>query len=128
MPVSSNHLYANRASGGRMLSKEGKNYKVNVHEHLQEQKVRLRCPRPPYVISIWFMMADRRRRDVSNLVKALEDSVATFFHYDDSCHYEMHLYKALDIADPRAVIKLEHKSEAIPTPPDIPVTREPEPV
>ncbi len=103
------------------MSKEGKQYKLNVHEHLMEERVRPRCPDPPYAVSIWFMLPDKRKRDLSNMIKVLEDAVASYLMYDDSCHYEMHLYKLLDRENPRAVVLLKQLPSPVVQPPDSPV-------
>jgi Holliday junction resolvase RusA-like endonuclease len=117
-PVSVNKLYVDTING-RVLTKEGRQYKITIHEALQEQRLFQRhCPDPPFELAVWIMVPDRRRRDTTNFVKALEDAVATYFHYDDSCHHVVTMYKAIDRTNPRAVILLERKTEPIPEPPD----------
>ena len=115
LPPSLNNLYANTPTGRRM-SKEGREYKQEVHKHLNYQRVRPRCPQPRYEVWLWFLMPDRRRRDLSNLVKAIEDVVSNYLGYDDSLHDAMHLYKALDRDDPRCVMVLAHKEHRVPLP------------
>lgn len=117
LPPSVNNLYVNTANG-RRKTEQGKKYERDVHEALMEQRSRPKCPKPPYEVSLWFLLPDNRRRDVSNMVKAIEDAVSTYLYYDDSCHHVMHLYKALDKEEPRAIMLLEHKTLAIPLPPD----------
>jgi crossover junction endodeoxyribonuclease RusA len=118
LPPSVNHLYANTPNG-RIKTKEGKLYKMAVCEELQVQRARQRTPDPPYEVWLWFMLPDRRVRDVSNMVKAIEDNVAEYLGYNDSLNHAMHLYKALDRDNPRAVMVLAHKDRAVPYPGEI---------
>ena len=115
LPPSVNHLYANTPNG-RIKTKEGRLYKMAVCEELQVQRARSRTPEPPYEVWLWFLFPDLRRRDLSNMVKAIEDNVAEYLGYNDSLHHAMHLYKALDRDNPRAVMVLAHKDRAIPYP------------
>ena len=117
LPPTTNKLYYNTPHG-RALTKAGRIYKLSVHEHLWEIHALNHLPRAPYTLSMWFMLPDRRRRDLSNMVKALEDALASYLRYDDSLHHVLNLYKALDRCSPRAIIKLEHKGESIPAPPE----------
>ena len=118
LPPSVNHLYANTPNG-RIKTKAGQQYKRDLGEELQLQRARLRCPDPPYEVWLWFLFPDKRRRDVSNMVKALEDNVSEYLGYNDSLHHAMHLYKALDRENARAVMVLAHKDGPIPEPGDI---------
>lgn len=115
LPPSVNNLYANTPTG-RIKTKEGRLYKQQVAEELQEQRARRRCPEPPFEVWIWFLMPDRRKRDASNMVKAIEDNVADYLCYDDRLHHAIHLYKGLDENNPRAVMVLAHKEQSIPAP------------
>lgn len=117
LPPSVNHLYYNTPTGRRM-TKEGKAYKRLVAETLMQQRARTKAPDPPYEVSLWLLVPDNRRRDASNMVKAIEDAVADFLMYDDSANHILHLYKAKDRHNPRAILTLEHKTERIPVPPD----------
>jgi Holliday junction resolvase RusA-like endonuclease len=117
LPPSVNNLYVSTPTG-RIKSKEGKLYKMAVCEELQVQHARQRASalEPPYEVWMWFMLPDRKVRDVSNMVKAIEDNVAESLGYNDSLHHAMHLYKAIDRDNPRAVMVLAHKWARIPDP------------
>ncbi len=120
LPPSANHLYANkRGGGGRVLTEEGKAYKEAVMKQLMSEGARSRAPELPVVFSLWLLFPDRQKRDASNCIKAIEDAVCAYLLYDDRHHHELRVYKALDRANPRAVVLLEHKSEPIPDPPDL---------
>jgi Holliday junction resolvase RusA-like endonuclease len=123
IPPSVNRLYAN-SSKGRRITEEGEAYKMAVMQKLMLEGARARCPEGPYVFSLWILVPDRRRRDVSNMIKALEDAVSEYLLYDDSSHYVLHLYKGMDRKNPRAVIRLEQKTLPIPPPPDVPFVLE----
>lgn len=117
LPPSTNHLYAN-AGARRILTKEGKLYKEDVMKRLMQMGARRKCPEPPFVFRLWVMVPDKQRRDVTNMVKAIEDAVAAYLCYDDSANHVVYLYKALDRTNPRAVIQLVHKDRSVPAPPD----------
>ena len=119
LPPSANNLYYNDRRGGRRLTQEGKAYKESVAWALMCASARAKCPIPPMVFELWIMVPDRRRRDNSNMVKAIEDALADYLGYDDSLNHVQHTYKALDRENPRAVVRLTHKSEPIPEPPDM---------
>jgi Holliday junction resolvase RusA-like endonuclease len=121
-PPSTNHLYFTDKYGKRRLTKEGKLYKQNVQQHLMEQRAWKHCPRPPFELSLHYYLPDHSRRDLSNLIKAVEDALSTYLHYDDSCHYAAHQYKAgFDKPHGRVVIVLEHLTEI----PDVPLRHAP---
>lgn len=120
LPPSTNNLYANRRGGGRALTEDGEAYKKAVMKQLMTEGARSRAPRLPVIFSLWLLFPDRRRRDVSNFVKAIEDAVCAYLLYDDRYHHELRIYKALDRNNPRAVVLLEHKTGPIPPPPDSP--------
>ena len=120
LPPSANNLYANkRSSGGRVLTEEGKAYKAEVMTQLMQEGARARMPKTPVVFSLWLLFPDKQRRDASNCIKAIEDAVCSYLLYDDRHHHVLHVYKALDRKNPRAVLLLEHKSGPIPAPPRV---------
>src|SRR5215207_7948280 len=125
LPPSVNNLYYNDRRGGRRLTQEGDAYKNGVTWTLMRASARARCPIPPMIFELWIMVPDRRRRDNSNMIKAIEDAVAAYLGYDDSQNHVLHVYKALDRDNPRAVVRLTHKSEPIPEPPDVSAPGEP---
>ncbi len=108
-PPSTNNLYFTDKFGKRRITKEGKHYKLNVQQCLVEQRAWKYCPRPPFELGLYYWLPDKRRRDLSNLIKAVEDALGTYLHYDDSCHHALHLYRAgFDRDNPRVVVVLEH--------------------
>lgn len=116
-PPSVNNLYFNVPGKGRVMSKEGKAFKWACHEEMQMQRVSYRtAPPPPYENHLWILVPDRLVRDLSNYVKAVEDAVSTYLHYNDTLNHVWHLYKALDTENPRAVLVLTHKDKPVPRP------------
>ena len=120
LPPSVNSLY--RTVRGRIIkSEEYRLYILKARDALFLQqasyhKVNLKGR---LEVWLWLMLADRRRHDVSNMVKAIEDVVSDYLGYDDKLHDVMHLYKALDRNNPRAVFVLKTKEKRIPEAGDI---------
>jgi len=115
LPPSVNSMY--RTWGGRIIKSEA--YRLWIEEarfDINRQHVRARIPEPRYEVHLWMMLPDRKRRDLSNMVKAIEDVVSDYLGYDDKLHDVIHLYKALDRVNPRAVFVLTHKERRIPPP------------
>lgn len=123
LPPSVNNMYTNVPGRGRALTEEAKSYKHEVMGRLMMLAWRKRDPGPPYVLTIWLLYADRRRRDASNMSKAIEDAIATYLGYNDELNLTVTAHKGIDRAAPRAVIELRHKTESIPPPPDIDLQR-----
>ncbi len=107
LPPSTNHLYAN-ASSGRRLTQEGRAYKKDVGVRLMLSGARKSCPGPPFCLSMHFRLPDKRRRDLTNLAKALEDAVFGHLGYDDSLVYEMTMTKSIDRSNPGVTVEIRH--------------------
>jgi Holliday junction resolvase RusA-like endonuclease len=96
---------------------EGRAYKHTVQQLLFEQKAWKYCPRPPFELGLWYYLPDKQKRDLSNLIKAVEDALSTYLHYDDSCHHALHLHRAgVDPENPRVVVSLERHDDILPVP------------
>lgn len=119
LPPSVNNMYVNVPGRGRRLTDEARDYKSDSMRQLMLLSWRKSDPGPPYVLTIWLLYADWRIRDASNMVKAIEDSVATYLGYNDGLNFTVTTHKAIDREHPRAVVELMHKTDPIPTPADI---------
>ncbi len=94
-PPSLNHLYPTGKNGRRFLSKAGKLYHDQVIYAVRQTGY---CLRKRYVLpvalSIWVFPPNNIRRDISNLIKIIEDSLTLAGVWkDDSQVYEEHVYK-----------------------------------
>lgn len=106
LPPSTNNAYVNIGKG-RSLSPVARKYKREVRNLLMVDGWRSLHMKLPLSLSLWFYLPDNRRRDITNMVKLIEDAVAEFMAYDDSRNEEVHLYRRFSRDDPRVVVKLE---------------------
>lgn len=110
LPPSSNHAYANiRGTNKRVLTKEGRAYKIETSAHLaQKYRAELQFfhPNQPYLILVrfwfdqiyntgWPKKADSRykRLDVGNRLKLFEDALKDAAGVDDSQNLTLILQK-----------------------------------
>jgi crossover junction endodeoxyribonuclease RusA len=57
-------------------------------------------------VDVWF--ANRRRRDLDNTIKVLQDALAAALGFNDSQITELHIYgRGVDTTDPRCDVTLE---------------------
>ena len=61
----------------------------------------------PLVVTCWFFMANRRRADLDNLIKAATDPLIGVVYKDDSQIVDIEAHKCLDRQNPRAVVEIE---------------------
>ncbi len=113
LPPSSNHLYATGAHGKRYLTKQGREYRKELEETMMEVGARKRCPKPPFALHLHLRFSDLRRRDVSNQIKLVEDTVFKYLGYDDTEVYDLHAWKYLDRANPGMVVEVKHCSRGL---------------
>lgn len=66
----------------------------------------------PVVIRVYCYLADARRRDLDNLVKAITDGLNGVAYADDSQIVELHATKSVDRTHPRAVVTVEEVADA----------------
>ena len=57
-------------------------------------------------LNIMFYYGDKRKRDIDAYLKILLDAMSGIVYGDDSQVTEMHLFKEVDIANPRTVIQV----------------------
>jgi crossover junction endodeoxyribonuclease RusA len=87
-PPSMNHLYPTNKLGRRFLSKRGAAY----HEAVAVELLHQRIPRDRLdgriALSLYLSPPDKRRRDISNLVKCLEDALTSAGVWVDDCQVD----------------------------------------
>jgi Holliday junction resolvase RusA-like endonuclease len=112
LPPSVNSLYATRTVNGkprRVKTEAGKRFKADVGNHLLAAGYTVKDARwlvPPLALEATFYFATKRRNDADNRIKALQDSVASFFGFDDSLVKLLVLRKEYDKHNPRCEVVL----------------------
>lgn len=113
LPPSSNSLYPTGRDGKRHLSAKGKAYKEKIQKRLMVDKALDRCPDPPFSLHLHLRFPDARRRDCTNQIKLLEDSIFQYLGFDDSLIYDVHIWKYIDRADPGMTVEIRHCSRRL---------------
>ena len=103
LPMSTNNLYL-VAHNRLVLTGAGRVYKEQVGWLTREAMSTPGCwpIEPPFAVSVWLYLANRRRRDVDGSHKVLVDGIFAALEVDDSLIAEMHLFKRYDKENPRA--------------------------
>lgn len=97
-----NHAYRSAIIGGksrRVATAKVKEYKADVAVKARMQRARLLDGEVSLSLAVYF--PDRRRRDLSNVVKVCEDSLTGICYRDDSQIHHMELVKRYDRGNPR---------------------------
>ena len=94
-PPSVNHMYIN-ARGRRFPNAKAKAYKTAVQEYVAEYRV------PKFgdvkiALIVWAYPPDKRKRDISNLLKIIEDSLQDAGVFDDDFNIDFIEIKRCDI-------------------------------
>lgn len=113
LPPSTNHLYATSKTGKRYLTKEARAYKKEIQTLMMHDGAKSKCPEPPFSFHLHLRFKDRRRRDVSNTVKCLEDSIFEYLGYDDSLVNDLHVWRYIDREEPGMVVEIRHCDRAL---------------
>lgn len=74
-------MYIN-ARGRRFPNKKAVDYKIKVQDIVIDQQAR-KFGSSPISLQIWVYPPDRRKRDISNIIKIVEDSLQDAGIYDD---------------------------------------------
>lgn len=90
----------------KILSKKGREYKTKVKNLLESPES---CHMGPIITQYTFYRGDRRKYDISNFVKTVEDCLTEAKIWgDDSQVVEVHIYKGpIDKENPRVEVKVE---------------------
>jgi Holliday junction resolvase RusA-like endonuclease len=107
IPPSLNNAYTNgRGHGRRVLTNEGRDYKERVAKSLLGTQPLPSGARINLSLRLWFR--NRRRRDISNCVKLLEDALSEALGFDD-CAVDRLLVErvGIDALRPRCEVTIE---------------------
>lgn len=113
LPPSSNNIYFTGSDGKRYLTKIAKAYRREIQATLMVAGAKELCPEPPFYVQLHLRFPDKRRRDLSNQIKLLEDSVFKWLGYDDSLVYSMTLHKYLDRQYPGVVMEIRNTTRKL---------------
>lgn len=80
-PPSVNHMYVN-GRGRRFPNAKARKYKIAVQEYVAEFRVP-KLGSEKLSVVIWAYPPDKRKRDISNLLKIIEDSLQDAGVFDD---------------------------------------------
>jgi crossover junction endodeoxyribonuclease RusA len=107
-PPSLNHLYPTGRNGRRFLSKEGKAYHAAVVAELLRQRVPRNRIADRIELTLLIQPPDLRRRDISNLIKCVEDCLTHAGVWVDDCQVDaLHVYRCLRY--PGGIVTVEVK-------------------
>ncbi len=102
--VTTNNLYRRTRYGVR-LSDVAKAWReeaiTTVRQHPQD------VPAGPLALTLTLVPPDRRRRDLDNAAKLVQDSVFAALGQDDSRVAELHVYRAAGAGEPGVRVQLE---------------------
>jgi crossover junction endodeoxyribonuclease RusA len=105
VPPSTNHLYRNVRGKGRVLNKDGRAYKETAR--MVAMGARLPLLQGDVLLTMTVYFPNRRRRDLSNCLKVIEDSLSGVAYRDDSQVAKIVLTRQYDNANPRAELTVE---------------------
>lgn len=112
LPPSTNNLYRNVHGKGRVLNKEGREYKQLAR--MLAMGARLPLLRCDVLLEMTVYFPNRRRRDLSNTLKIVEDALKGVAYADDSQVARIVLTRRYDNANPRAEVTVEPWSASLP--------------
>jgi Holliday junction resolvase RusA-like endonuclease len=109
LPPSSNNIYySDRKTGSRHLTNEAKVYKKRLGEIIMLKGREVPFPEPPFTVDYHFRFPNRRKRDLSNCLKLLEDAVFAAIGQDDRYVNAFHVWKYIDKERPGFVMEIKH--------------------
>jgi crossover junction endodeoxyribonuclease RusA len=83
-PPTINHAYMTIKSGKRLLKPEFIEFKYMVRTLVANGKQLRGLPMPPLQLFIEVYPPDKRKRDLDNIIKVLQDAIFDGLHLDDS--------------------------------------------
>lgn len=108
LPPSSNNAYRNLKGKGRVLTREGRAYKHRTAMMAKGQGARLF---EGDVALRGVVYLDSRRRDLSNCIKLLEDSLKGVCYHDDRQVARIELDRLFDRGNPRVELEVTPMEE-----------------
>ncbi len=107
-PPSINHAYVTITSGKRVLKPEASAYRALVGYVAQTAKQRYGIPELPLQMSVEVFTPDKRRRDLDNLLKVMQDAISDGIGVDDSKITTLIMRKAGVIRNGAVRISITH--------------------
>lgn len=96
LPPSTNSLFPDRG-GRRRKSEAYRRWIIEAGESALLQRLKKTPPGPgPYELEVSLYFTDRRRRDASNYIKAIEDFLAAWMNYDDNLNHTIIARKVIN--------------------------------
>jgi crossover junction endodeoxyribonuclease RusA len=83
-PPSVNHAYYNYGHGKKRLKPASESYRDEVAYLSYHASQMYGIPKPPLILVVAVWKPDRRKRDLDNLTKVLQDGIFMGLHMDDS--------------------------------------------
>lgn len=107
LPPSTNHLYAT-VNGLRTKTQAARDYTVAVGKRaVAARALAGGVPQPPYLLTLDVWFPDESRRDLSNLIKCLEDALMKAIRSDDRHVHRLVIERrGVDAANPRVEVVL----------------------
>jgi Holliday junction resolvase RusA-like endonuclease len=108
-PPSTNHLYTPIGRGKQILKANVSKFK-NQTGYLAKGAARQqgwKLTSEPVKMTIWWTPPDRRKRDSSNIIKAIEDAIAGIVYQDDSQVMTITVHKMKPIKPGSTLIVVE---------------------
>jgi crossover junction endodeoxyribonuclease RusA len=110
VPPSTNNLYRNVRGKGRVLNKDGRAYKELAR--MVAMGARLPLLRGDVCLTLVVYFPNRRRRDLSNTLKIVEDAMKGIAYADDSQVARIVMSRGYDNANPRCELTVQPLADA----------------
>lgn len=105
LPPTINSYYQYRGFR-RFVGPEGKKFKADVAQIIGNIQIRFGSARLALIINLHFR--DKRRQDISNRIKALEDALCQAGLFDDDSQIdEEHIYRSSIIKEGKARVEIK---------------------
>ena len=106
-PPSANNMYPTARNGRRFLSDDGKHYHSEVHARVLEQLRSYPRLTGRLAVTIALNPPDKRRRDIANCEKAVNDALTKAQVWgDDSQIDELHILRDVPMVNGRVVVTI----------------------
>ena len=87
------------------MTKRGKDTKESMSWEFREQ-FKGEIIESDVCLNVLFYFKDKRKRDIDSHLKALLDSMSGIVYLDDSQVTELHVYKEIDVDNPRVEVSI----------------------
>ena len=112
-PPTVNNYYSHTRNGV-FISKKGRLFTSSVLSDVKSQAPRVKYTEP-FAMSVYMFPPDRRKRDLDNYMKALQDSLAKAgLMEDDSLIDQLYLYRGEGRKGGLAIVKIDEPAPILP--------------